>query len=416
MSAEERTLKNSISQRITLAPKRERGGCAFKRCCEEKCFGEIIQLRTHSRTKDEISNGLALRVEKINLLAQSEGGENFETRNRMAARLMVMLQGAAVPIDYGGTIDYSFCGDRFPIQTYSIEEMRGILGEANLEIDVRNACVSVSRSERATGLSEPFAGLLAWIAALKSPEGKGLERLMRCGGLNGVRAIARIAGEPSIDEAARKKFMDALCRLVSCMSIRDGQVHAKNEELAHNLSRFSTIENYSFTSSGMMRKRECGGRPLLPPEITLRQHRMMQMARICIEGLFQANMNIANRIDSIINSGDAEIEENSERLRGMYESLKSGLVFLLDGDSISAESLEILADGKINELYGPVPVDQRGKGMDPGEQNIVRYSVSRLEQENALDAESVKHLDRVLATSEAYPEEIAKKMERFLSA
>ncbi|MEM4272666.1 MAG: hypothetical protein QXH30_03675, partial [Candidatus Bilamarchaeaceae archaeon] len=324
--------------------------------------------------------------------------------------------GAAIPIDYSGTIDYSFCGDSFKIQTYSLEEMREILADAPLSISMKSAYVSALRDGRPTGLSAEFAELLAWIAALKISEGERLDGLMRFGGVNGIRAIARMAGEPAIDEKARKKFMLASCILASCISITDGKVLAKNEELAEKISNFSTMEAYSTVSSGTARRREFGGLPCPLPSASPEPHMMRQMALVCISALFQANMNLANRIDSIINSGEREIEENSERLRGMYECLKIGLRTFLNGETISAKTMESFADGKMRELHGGAPHAERKDNMDPGEQSIIRYAVSRLLEETRMDMMLLEQFYRMLPASKSCPREIRQKMDRLLFA
>jgi len=59
-------------------------------------------------------------------------------------------------------------------------------------------------------------------------------------------------------------------------------------------------------------------------------------------------------------------------------------------------------------------INMRMAEMDYGEQNIIRYAISRLGAETPLDADSIWQMYRLFGTSSEYPRGIAEKMDRFL--
>lgn len=399
-----------------LAPKRERGGCAFRKSCRDRCLHEIKHARTDSRTMGELRDAIEWRLRRLDSLLQNGDHESLEKRERGAERLEELVSGSAIMAGDGGETSRSLCGSASIIQTYSIDEMRGVLAGLPMEVNAGRAFVASMRPDLPTGLSGNFAGLLAWIAALNADDITHMDNIMRMGGLNGMRIMARIAGEPAIDEPARAAFMDALCKISSSMIIDGEGVQAADKTLAQYLARFSTSEAYLPNRDGVLVKREYSGLRCPPPEVNPKPHMMRQMARASIEAIFQAVINISNRMDSIINSGEEELEINSARLRGMYASLKTGLRFLLDGKAVDARTMEYFADGKIIQLYGDAPLMDRGVGMDPGEQGIAKYAVSRLLLETCLDQGGMEQFYRILPASEECQKETAEKMDRFLSA
>lgn len=410
--------KRTISDKITLAPKREGEKCAFRKSCDADCFLVRKKLALHKRSKDELMRAINSRLEDLNIFTYVGEEGNAGTRNRMARRLTEMLQGAMVPIDYGGTVDMGTCGKHFPIQTYTIAEMQELVEGNPLELEISNAYVSCSRLRPPSGLGEAYADLLAWIAAIKKGERSAqMETLIKSGGAGGMRAISRIIGEPAIDEETRKHFMVSIIILASCASIEEDKVLAGNEELALHLSRFSPFGIYGdMRIVGEERRRDCECLPAPPlPEKPV-PSALRQMKMVAVGELFRAVMNIANRIDSVVCAEDCAVQENVERIRGMHETMKMGLRFLGDGKAIREDFLEGFADRKIHELYGHVPVGQRGLGMDAGEQAVARYVIAQLQKEHALDNDSVGQILRILAANDEHVEERVERLKAIIPA
>ena|GEM_PF-6582770 len=355
MKEERRIQEKRVSRPILLAPKQE-GDCLFRKSCEKNC-ARVNGVDVTKKAKTLLREKIVSVLEKLNVINESPlDVKEFKEKESLAKKLIFMLEGIAVPMEEG-IMHYSSCGENREgiqkMQTFSTKELKELIEDVNLEVELTGTYQAVSKTSPASGMHPVFSLLLARISALQLPEDShALETLMEDGGIRGTQMIAWMAAEPTIDEEARTAYLVALHRMASCASFSEWEVKISKEDyrLAAALSRFLPIENILEYCSGSYDAEiyHMDILPEIPKEPDL--GRLKTMVTLSTEELLVALFGISQRLYEVCSVPIEEFQKHSVKAQKLEKNLETGIEFLAGKEAKNKKLLTQACERKGAEL------------------------------------------------------------------
>lgn len=370
--------------------------CAFRKSCGRACM-EPARGEFTREAAQELRKDADYLLECLNEPVLGSN-EEFSQRKERANRLTLILEGSAIPAN-GAQTENCACGN--PLQgekqlksarAFTNGQMREVVEGMELRINLAEAYVS-SIGGPVSGLHPSFAVLLSRIANLRVGEDDyAMNALMMDGGIHGIRAMMRMAGEPITPHEARMEYVYGLGDLLYCASVTDSGTEIANDYIARAISRFSPHEEITkFVENNPISTVETRKNlPSIPRRINYLN--LSGMLSLVIEETFQAIVNMSSRLDDISSSSDEAVERSRGIAKSIYEALTEAIGMLAGKEMPNKKLLAEFCANKERELRGASP--------DPGEQAAAKHILRGMLAEGSVDAESAECLLGALSAEE----------------
>ncbi|MBD3390006.1 hypothetical protein GF415_03575 [Candidatus Micrarchaeota archaeon] len=378
----------AVSRPIMVAPEKRGANCAFKTVCRRKCITPqrpVIEKKAKRLVRKRVKD----LVKKINRITDSCLDEKtLEKKISLAKELVFILEGVAIPRKNGGT-EYAVCGQgkgngMQVMQMFSYEELGEILQGISLQIDLAGGYMGASEKAAPSGLYFAFSHLLAHRSAIELPERQdAIGKLIIDGGMEGIRMVSRMAGEPAISLEKRKEYLKALSWVISCAEFSGGEptINKKDYLLAASLSRFMPIESIGELEGGVetvdFYHMESPG-----PGTEINIGFLKQMVELAVSELFMGLVDTSARMNAIFSSSPEQIENYYALGEEYYHALEFGTKLLAGKGAPNREILLHVCKSKKDGMSG---MEQRDIAM-------LNHILHKLNSEGVLDQSAAESL------------------------
>ncbi len=387
--------KIKLSTPIAVAPYRETSGrekCKWN--CGNRCIlPQPLGLKPGPEEKKLLKKGILKRIKQLNQ-KKRERNNRLEELHEMVNSITQLLSGSALILKHdimmnalcgGSSPDWAERETRaMPMQVFSMQEMRELMGREQLEVSMQNAHFSLTRKGPLLGMDPYYAALYSNIACLDANVGEhSFENLVRWGGITGLERMAHLLGEPRLDRKARDAIINCFGKILKAE--KEPENETGEEPLMDSISRFSTNFRGTINNDGksmVYYLRDLGVSRPNPANI----QSMMDHAT---EQLFQGIINISDRMAVISQMDELPKEKQLSLLSEWADSLLLAVKTIGKKDNPQLDRLEKFCMRKSRILPGP-------EEMDATEQIFAKHCIYVLEMMGDIEEKAVDAMFRVL--------------------